>query len=99
MIDRETENMIPLRQVPDHVPSRCTGKRLSPATVWRWTLRSANPLETIVIGGGRFTSREAIDRFIQRANDERPALPSPPTSKAKRAGDVLRKLIGGGNAT
>src|SRR4051812_16622955 len=64
MIDREHERVIPLREVPKYVPSRIPGRRVSPATVCRWAQRRGNPLETFCTPGGRFTSIEAIDRFI-----------------------------------
>jgi hypothetical protein len=98
MIDRENERVIPLREVHKHVPSRVPGKRVSPATVWRWAQRTNNPLETFRTPGGTFTSIEAIDRFIERCSNkaaaQAPAVAPAPTDKAKKAGEQLRKLIG-----
>jgi hypothetical protein len=94
MIDIETERIIPVRQVRQHVPSRIPGKRVSPATVWRWMSRKNNPLETIKIGGGRFTSVEAIGRFIERSSQTSAAKPQASRPRVQRAGDELRSLIG-----
>jgi hypothetical protein len=103
VIDRENERVISLREVPKHVPSRVSGKRLSQATVWRWALRPNNPLETFCTPGGRFTSIEAIDRFIERCSAkangatgiQQPLQPFRPSlERAKKAGDQLRELIG-----
>jgi hypothetical protein len=103
VIDRENERVICLREVPKHVPSRMPGKTLSQATVWRWALRPNNPLETFCTPGGRFTSLEAIERFIERCSTKtRGAFEiqqslqtvKPDLERAKRAGDELRKLIG-----
>jgi hypothetical protein len=103
VIDRENERVISLREVPKHVPSRVPGKRLSQATVWRWALRPNNPLETFRTPGGRFTSIEAIDRFIQRCSantngttDLQRSFPQfrPSLERAKIAGEQLRELIG-----
>jgi hypothetical protein len=62
-----------------------------------------NPLETFCTPGGRFTSLEAIERFIERCSTKtRGAFEiqqsfqtvKPDLERAKRAGDELRKLIG-----
>ncbi len=97
MIDLENERVIPLREVVNQLPSRCSGRRLSPATVWRWVTRKNNPLETIRIGGGRFTSVEAIGRFVEQCSRQRGAstvqTDAGPTPKAIAAGKQLRQLI------
>lgn len=93
MIDIENERVIPLREVANHVPSRCPGKRVSPATVWRWVMKTLNPLETIKIGGGRFTSVEAIQRFVKAGLHETAQQSPGPSVKAVKAGQELRKLI------
>jgi hypothetical protein len=38
------------------------------STVWRWAQRGAkgHRLETFCIGGRRYTTQEAFDRFVQR---------------------------------
>ena len=68
MIDSSTENLIPLGRVPAEIPSRRPGKKISISTVWAWAMprgcRGVR-LETVVIGGGRYTSREALQK-IQR---------------------------------
>ena len=90
MIDVEIERVIAARQVPEYVPSRSPGKKVSPATVWRWMLRKNNPLETIKIGGGRFTSIEAINRFIHLTGTNKASEPS---ARSRRAGQQLQQLI------
>ena len=44
--------------------------QLHVSTVWRWTLRGVRgvKLETSLVGGQRFTSHEALDRFVARIN-------------------------------
>jgi hypothetical protein len=41
-------------------------------TVVRWAARGIKgfKLETVVVGGRRFTSREAISRFVERLNTQ-----------------------------
>jgi hypothetical protein len=40
-------------------------------TCWRWTLRGikGHVLESLSVGGRKFTTREAFARFIARTND------------------------------
>lgn len=64
MIDHRTENLIPIRQAPGHIPGR---PHIS--AVYRWLNRPMRPLESLMIGGRRFTSQEAIDRFIANGHD------------------------------
>lgn len=106
-IDWENERVIPLRDVTKHVKSRVSGKRLSVATVWRWALRKNTPLETFKTPGGRFTSIEAVGRFLERCTGgQSDQTHGPvagrsgyaqvrPTEKAVEAGAQLRRLIGG----
>jgi hypothetical protein len=109
-IDRENEQVIPLRQVPRYVPSRSPGKRVAPSTVWRWAMRRHDPLETFATPGGRFTSVEAVGRFIDRistakgigveggpAPTDRSRGPASPraATRAVWAGEQLRPLIDG----
>lgn len=60
MIDTQTERMVTLVEATQILPGR---PNLS--TIWRWRLRGVRgvTLETILIGGKRFTSLEALTRF------------------------------------
>ena len=62
MINLSRETLIPLTQAAKLIPG--CGVHIS--TLHRWRLRGIRGvrLETILIGGKRFTSVEAIDRFI-----------------------------------
>ena len=67
-------------------------------TMMRWSLRGIRgiKLETILIGGRRFTSEEAIERFIERLSDTRPGVASQPSTaqlqKDARANEELTRL-------
>jgi len=65
MIDIVNEHLCRLIEAPYEIPSK---PHLS--TVVRWTRQGVKGvrLETVVFGGRRFTSREAIQRFIQARN-------------------------------
>jgi hypothetical protein len=48
---------------------------VTPGTVWRWLLTGLNGhrLESVLLGGRRFTSREALNRWLEKVNRERMA--------------------------
>ncbi|MFC1597688.1 DUF1580 domain-containing protein [Planctomycetota bacterium] len=57
-----SETVIPISEAPKHIPGRPHS-----ATIWRWWQKGVRgiKLETFVCGGRRFTSTEAIARFIR----------------------------------
>ncbi|MDA8563103.1 DUF1580 domain-containing protein [Mariniblastus sp.] len=65
MIDVTKETLIPFRDVPAWTKERL-GKRIHPSTIHRWRLRGVRGvrLETLLIGGTRNTSAEALSRFF-----------------------------------
>ena len=84
-IDIHTERVIPISQAPKHFPGRP-----NVSSVYRWFGKGSRGarLETIVVGAKRYTSIEAIERFIERttANSPGAALPpSRPTSRQREA--------------
>lgn len=84
MIDATCENLISLSKAKlpgnPHI-----------ATRWRWAGKGVRGvrLETIVVGGQRFTSVEAVSRFIAALN-EPGSVPSPRIPAAEVA---VKKLI------
>ena len=67
---------------------------VNPATVWRWSLRGCRGvrLESLLVGGVRFTSRQACDRFLAALNGSLTPQPSKPPSRTSRAEAAARKL-------
>lgn len=63
----QTETLIPFSQARSAFPGR---QRVGLATLHRWRLSGVRgvKLETLVVGGIRFTSTEAIQRFLERQN-------------------------------
>jgi hypothetical protein len=61
MIDPQTESLVSLTDAAKSLPNRP-----NLTTVWRWRNRGVRgiKLETILIGGRRMTSREALSRFF-----------------------------------
>ena len=66
-IDVDSETIIPLCEARTAFPG---GKRLAMQTLHRWRLHGVRGvrLETCLVGGSRYTSREAISRFIRAQN-------------------------------
>jgi hypothetical protein len=62
-IDLTKETVFPVTEAPEHIPGGP-----SQASVWRWVLTGVGgvKLESILIGGKRFTSAESIQRFCDR---------------------------------
>ena len=74
MIDPNTETLKTLKQVARKFPGR-RGRGVSLSCVWRWVSRGrrGHRLETILVGGRRYSSEEAVMRFIRALNPEQPS--------------------------
>jgi hypothetical protein len=99
MINIQHEKLIRLEDVADYLPSSRRGKRLGRAVVFRWALHGVRGtvLETMKVGGARFTSIEAVQRFVERQNEGGEGhCPHHPDAFAKRAAAAAEKLRGRG---
>ena len=69
MIDPEAEQLILPREVCRMFPGR-SGKGIALCTALRWMLkgRKGHKLESLIAGGQRYTSREAVSRFLDKLN-------------------------------
>jgi hypothetical protein len=101
MIEMNCENLISLREVPRHLPTRPNGKRVHISAIYRWVSRGVRgvKLEAIRIGGTMYTSTEALGRFGMRLNDAARSAQLPPDSPARKrqvdqASQRLRSLLG-----
>jgi len=93
MIDVENERLRPLNRASAVVPSHP-----HTSTIVRWALRGVrgHRLETVVIGGRRYTSVEAIERFISALSNE-PCQSEPLSRRREEEIDrAERKLDEGG---
>ncbi len=84
-IDLQTEQVIAISEVPRHLP-RNGGKQTHYQTVFRWVTKGANGrlLASVKIGGRRYTSLEALNRFLQHGK--------PPARRCQQQGPVERAL-------
>lgn len=67
MIDMANESLLSIGDATKFLPGHP-----HVSTLWRWRMRGVRGirLETILIGGRRFTSREAIERFVAAINTD-----------------------------
>lgn len=69
------ERMIPLNEAARLLP-RPGGRQISKVSLWRWATKGVKSgasrvrLETIKVGGTRYTTVEAIERFAARLDPE-----------------------------
>ena len=90
MIDPAVESLVTLAKATHLVnPSRPPNI----STVWRWVGNGVRGtrLEALRIGGVRYTSTEAIARFLVALNSPS-AVPTPPNRAAELAGEKLRAM-------
>ncbi|MCH7725651.1 MAG: DUF1580 domain-containing protein [Planctomycetes bacterium] len=66
-IDSFQDELIPLSHIARSLPNQP-----SPACLWRWHRRGVKGvrLETIVVGGRRYTTRAAWEEFVRRTTAE-----------------------------
>lgn len=82
-LDLTKEQAIPISEVPQHVPKR-RGRKVHYSTVYRWTTKGARGrvLETTFSGGIRYTTIEAVKRFLN-------AKPSAGKTESDSLGDAI----------
>jgi hypothetical protein len=97
VIDVRTETLVPLSELPNHIPPR-NGRKVSIATCYRWSITGVRGvrLETAQVGGQRVTSLEALQRFTETLTalrDGQPAVDRAPAPvKRRREEDVSKQL-------
>lgn len=85
MIDLSSENIFPVNEVPKNTPGRP-----SKASAWRWVLQGVGgiKLESVLIGGKRFTSTEAIQRFADARTSAANGEPIPTRTPKQREREI-----------
>jgi hypothetical protein len=80
-----SEHLLTLAAAARELPGS-SGRGVHPSTVWRWAQRGVRGvrLETILVGGVRYTSREALERFVRTMTASVDRVPLQPTSNSDR---------------
>jgi len=75
MSDFSLSDLVPLTRVPSLLPKRPDGKRLAPATIWRWVQHGAagRRLQAVRVGRGWYTTERWLGEFIKYT----PPTPAP----------------------
>jgi len=86
MIDPFKEKLISFRDLTKQLPGR-NGKRLNIATVYRWATagRRGVVLDSILVGGVRYTSEGAVRRFFAGVSAAENPHSTPTPAQRKRA--------------
>lgn len=74
--DLRTETPLALADVPNYLPKR-HGKKAHYSTIFRWVTKGARGrvLESKLVGGVRYTTVEAVNRFLNVDGNAPAALP------------------------
>jgi hypothetical protein len=86
-IDAYAESLLGISQAAHQSPGR---PHIS--TVWRWINRGIRgiKLETVMIGGRRYTSAEALERFFERTTAAAAGEAPPVRTSRQRQRDIAR---------
>lgn len=95
LIDDSESEFIPINEASQFIPGRPHR-----ATVWRWALKGIRrnaatvKLNTIAVGGRRFTSKEFIAAFLLACNGDapKPVVSDSFTRRAEAAGLTLEAM-------
>lgn len=92
----EHEELISLHAAARLVPSSRTPgtSGIHVATIHRWSRKGikGKRLETVLVGGVRYTSAAALARFVRSLNEGVPALLAPPAREQQRVKKTERLL-------
>jgi len=102
-IDILGETLVTIPQASALLPPNEKGRRPHIATIYRWMLRGVKgvKLETCLVGGKRFTSHEALQRFseaVTQAARGKPPTPRLSTKRKRRDEATERELDAAGLA-
>lgn len=100
-IDILAETLVTIPQASAILPADESGHRPHIATIYRWMQRGIRgvKLETCLVGGKRFTSHEALQRFseaVTRAAQGKAPLPRQSTRRKQHDAAVDRELQAAG---
>ena len=87
MIDFQAESLLTLNQAAHSLPGRP-----HVSTIHRWRFRGVRgvQLETCMVGGRRYTSREALERFSAATTAAANGEPAPRRTNRQRQREIAR---------
>lgn len=102
-IDARHEQVFPMTHAAKHA-EKIIGRRLALSTFYRWSKRGCKGvrLETRLLGGTRYTSDEALQRFFDKlteatdAHRSAPVASNPPRNRAAEIARAERELDAAG---
>ncbi|MBW3600187.1 MAG: DUF1580 domain-containing protein [Planctomycetes bacterium] len=96
-IDLENESALAINETPAYV-QRLTGRRPGLSTCWRWVLRGSGgtKLDSFLLGGRRYTTKEAVARFFARESRSDPAPVRTPKQRERAISAAERELAEAG---
>lgn len=91
-IDVHNDKLVELRAVPKLLEKQI-GKRLNISTLYRWQSRGVAgiKLETVAIGGARFTTLDALNTFFAASTLARQGKLSDGTAEGIRRARLIRE--------
>jgi hypothetical protein len=99
VIDIRTETLFPLAELPAHWPLLPGGRRLHRSVGYRYATKGVGPrsdrLETVVMGSIRYTSHEAVQRFVERLTEAEDGVPvrAPTTAEKNRRRAAASRIL------
>lgn len=92
-IDPSRDKLVPLSQIARSLP-----KKPSPACLWRWHAKGVRGirLETVVVGGRRYTTERSWSKFVQAttaAAEQADDTECPERPESVRRGLVKKGLL------
>jgi hypothetical protein len=87
MVDINREQLLTFTQAAKELPGRP-----NVATLWRWRTAGCRGvrLETVLVGGKRYTSREAIQRFVNATTAAADGIEHSPQTNRQRAAAISK---------
>src|SRR5262245_19547124 len=88
MIDVRAETLSPRASLPLHWPLLPGGRRMHRSVGYRYATKGVRPrsdwLETVVMGSIRYTSHEAVQRFVERLTEAEDSVSVRVPTKAEK---------------
>jgi hypothetical protein len=84
------ESPLTLKEVADYLPMR-RGRKIHYSTIFRWATKGTRGriLETTLVGGIRYTTIEALERFLGNAVPTSPSSAAVPQYEIEQALDQI----------